>query len=382
MTTVRFSGQPVAGEGLVTRKLYPAAVWAHNLPGRVRGATDRFVKTRENGSFFQKAMATFVKGFGRFGEKITDLFNYCEFPEGSLGRLKFTASELPIGAMILLLYPFTIGPRMVRAYQRGKKDNDTREVWDCLRRDGAAITAFLFLLKPLSKAISKLFQRLGRIKLIDPEKNVVLTYAQLASNYKLDRTEVLLQMLQEGNGHGLRKAAKTLNDRGLSKLGHPDLQTHVANLKRLVPELVHAHENELPGVSGLAQKVIDEIRQAEKLANDAAHATGKGASEKIAKAAQKLQGEFEGFAAKYAKKLRLPSDIAAFIISIGAIGWFPVWFNGMWNKKKFEETQAKQRATEQGQFNPQLAYQSLSQSSRLARQFQLGQQNPFVQPNA
>jgi hypothetical protein len=59
---------------------------------------------------------------------------------------------------------------------------------------------------------------------------------------------------------------------------------------------------------------------------------------------EKLQGSFEGMVKQYAKTRRLPADMMAFGIVIAALGWFPVWFNSLWNKKQFQEKIAASKA--------------------------------------
>lgn len=366
MTSIRF-GQQAAGESTVTRLGAQAAERFFTMPDRIQQATDTFVARKAGGSATDKIAAATVKKLGKLGQMITS-YDFHEFPEVVLGKLKFKVSEPPIGAMMLLLYPFTMGPRLLRAYERGQKNNDYREVGDVLRRDGIAITIFLFLLKPLLTRMNKLKQKFDGLTVVDPKAGSLLTYSQFA-NYKLDSEKALLAILREGNGKGLLRAVKALNDRGLAKLGENQLSGHVTRLQELVPQLVDAFDKKQPNVQKLAKEVIKEIRAAEAVTAQVEKIARAGGSGKLAQSAGALKGEFEGFVTKYAKTRRLPVDVLGFAIVVGAIGWFPVWFNSLWNKKKFEEEQMKARAATAGQFNAGMAYQALRQSSRLANNF-------------
>jgi hypothetical protein len=122
----------------------------------------------------------------------------------------------------------------------------------------------------------------------------------------------------------------------------------------------------------LAQTLYGHIDDSEQIRNEAVKVLKKGGSKEVLNAAKKLQGEFKDVLVNYAKTRRLPQDVISFLIVIGAIGWFPVWFNSIWNKKKFEEEQAMKRAAESANFDSVQAaslYAALKQSSRPYNRF-------------
>ena len=377
--TVQFSGGLLGSE-----RLYQTATQAATAPTRLGEAVDKYVASKANAGTTGKVSAFLVKHLGTFGKKLVDVSDFREFTEVVLGKAKFTISAPPIGAMILLLFPFTIGPRLYNAYKRGKKSNDLREVGDVLRRDVTAISLFLFLLNPLLKLMNKGKQKMDGLQLVDDQAGKVITYTQF-QNYKIDSAQALRQMVREGNGAGILKAFKTLSDRGLSKTGDQSLANSIAKIQELAPKMVNAFENrsEKEFVE-LSEAIFTQMEKSETLRAKALQAAEKGGSAALVKAAKGLKGEFKDVIVNYAKSRRLPSDLLGFIICIGAIGYFPVWFNDVLSKKKFAEEQAKTTgapaapSTEgapapapiaASPFNPQATFQSLRQSSRLAQGF-------------
>ncbi len=371
--TAAVASQATVQTSSATRFFAELADKLFNAPDKIDASVKKFVEGHANGSAVDKLMATVVKNVGGFA-KMLATFDYHEFPEVALGKLKFLVSEPPIGAMILLLYPFTVGPRLFRAYERGKKNgNDFREVGDVLRRDMTAITIFLFMLKPLLRVMNKVMQRVAGIELVDLQKNAVHTFSGM-KNYALDNADAVQQLLREGNGKGLLNAVKTLRDRAGSTPAEEAIQKEIAQIKELVPQLLKAHQNhQADTVKELSERLIGHINAGEaihKQSLEAAKATGDKA---IIQAAEKLQGEFREVVSRYGKSRLLPVAVLGFAIVIGAIGWFPVWFNAFWNKSTFEKEQAAKRAADLSSYNPQLTMQALRSSSRLGtsfRQFQ------------
>lgn len=359
--------------GSLTRLFADLAEKLFTAPDKIDAAVTRFAEGKANGNTVDKLLGAAVKKVGGF-VKMMATFDYHEFPEVALGKLKFLVSEPPIGAMILLLYPFTVGPRLFRAYERGKKNgNDFREVGDVLRRDMTAITIFLFMLKPLLRIMNKAMQRVAGIELVDLEKNAVHTFSGM-KNYALDNADAVQQLLREGNGKGLLNAVKTLRDRAGSTPAEEAIQKEILEIKALVPQLLKAHQNrQADAVEELSKRLIGHINAGEAIHRqslEAAKATGDKA---LIKASEKLQGEFRDVVSRYGKSRLLPVAVLGFAIVIGAIGWFPVWFNAFWNKSTFEKEQAAKRASDLSSYDPQLTLQALRGSSRLNssfRQFQ------------
>jgi hypothetical protein len=356
---------PAAAQEAGSSLLYSVAQKTFTLPNRFQAAMERFAKSKENTGAIGNFVARFARGVGNFGKTWLSM-DIHEFPEVAVRKFRFSIAEPSKLMLLFLLYPFTVGPRLVRAYERGKKSNDFREVGDVLRRDGTAITIFLFLLNPLLKGLNKVKQKWDGLQLVDHKSGNIFTYSQF-DNYIIDSAKTLEQIVREGNGRGLNNAVKMLNDRGLSKVGDGTLAKVLEEVKQMVPDFVAAVENNKPGASQQAEAIFAKLTKAESLRETFLKSATKGSSEKALIVAKNLQGEFTGIMKQYARKARLPQDVIALALCVGAIGWFPVWFNGFWNRKKFTEEQAAKRAADLANFNPQLTYQALKGTSRLAR---------------
>jgi hypothetical protein len=104
-----------------------------------------------------------------------------------------------------------------------------------LRRDGIAITIFLFMLKPLLKGMNRLKQAMDGLQLYDKKADAVLSYSQFA-NYKIDSAKAIEAILREGNAKGFLNAINTLNDSGLAKAGGDKaLGEKLEVIKKLAP---------------------------------------------------------------------------------------------------------------------------------------------------
>lgn len=304
-----------------------------------------------------------VKLIGSLGKDIVD-YDYREFPRLALGN-KFSVplSSPPKGALLLLLYPGTVIPRLYRAYQRGKENNDYREMGDVLRRDLTAITLFVFALGPVVKTISAFTQGRSGVNLLDPKGNSVLKYSQF-KDYVIDKPGVLKAILAEGNGKALLSAVNGLHDRGLK--GDPTkgetLAAAIQNIQNSVKELVtrfEAHnvdKSEKVWPSALdktAKETQGLFDKAEAMRAKALTEAKKAGSADMVKIAQKMEGEFKGVLQNYAKVRRLPGDLVSFALMVGAIGYLPMWVNTEWNKRQFEKKMTGKAAHEQKNAQPQ-----------------------------
>jgi len=309
------------------------------------------------------------------GNRLKELvdYDYREFPALVLGKHHIPLAEPPKGALLLLLYPGTVIPRLYRAYQRGKQNNDYREMGDVLRRDMTAITLFVFALGPVVRHLSALTEKLSGVKLLDPNSKQVLKYSQF-KNYEIDSKQALKAILTEGNGDALVAAVNKLHDRGLSsKYKVHELDNAIngeSGIKKTVTDLVEAfkkHNGEGSGrqiiespvwngsVDGLADKAFASITEAEKLREAALTKAKAGGSAEMVKVAEKMRGEFKGVLQNSAKAHRLPSDLVSFAILVGAIGYLPMWINTEWNKRQFEKKMAAKAEAEKNKQAPQPA---------------------------
>lgn len=347
-------------EDRLTRSLYPAAEWFFTLPEKVDGFVNRStIRPPSAGTPLtlpSKIINGAVKGMGAVTKMMID-YDYREFPK----LFKFSISEPPIGALILLLYPFTIGPRLIRAAER-----DKREIGDVMRRDLTAITIFLFALKPLVNGMNRLKEMFDGMKLVDTEAKglfgKVFTYTQFDKLYTITNPNTLQAILENGNEKAVIRAINVLTDNGLAKHNYPQLQDKITALRKLAQDkLQNAAQKDVAGFSQEAFKIIEEM---EALRKNPSTKLGTQLGHKVTKLVEDLPN-FQQFFARYAKTRRLPIDALSFMAVIVGIGWFPVWFNAHWNKKQFEREQAVKRAANAANFDPALAYKALKQSSRL-----------------
>lgn len=315
-------------------------------------------------------------------------YDYSHFAKMDMGKVKSLLAEPPKGALLFLLYPATVGPRIYAAYQRGKKENDYREIWDIVRRDIPAITLFVYALPVIVRSLGGMTQKLSGVKLVDPKSEQVLSYSQL-QNYHIENPKVLQAILNEKSGSGLKHAVDKLHDNGLEKLGFPEVSQALKALKESVHKLVAEHGAK-KDVAKLAETTFGHFDAADKAVKTTLEKAYVNGANQALNAAKDLQGEIKGALKNYAKVRRLPSDVVSFAIIIGLIGWFPVWFNNLWNKRQFEKKQAEKAAHQnppqpvnqalpgmQGQLSPfRPAVQGLPAASYAASPV-LGNHNPF-----
>jgi hypothetical protein len=324
---------------------YRAANTLFKAPGHVQNWTNTHMATDTGAS--SKVQNGLVKVVGGLAKEIVD-YDYREFPRLALGKFSVPLSGPPKGALLLLLYPGTVIPRLYRAYQRGKENNDYREMGDVLRRDLTAITLFVFAMGPIVKGLSALTQKASGVSLLDPNDQSVLKYSQF-KNYDIDQVGVLKAILAEGNGKALVNAVNGLHARGLGASGKGSLAATIDDIKKSVHTLAdhfEQHRQSQPGkLDDLAKAAFGHFETAEKLREDALKEAQKGGSADMVKVAQKMQGEFKGVLQNYAKVRRLPGDVVSFAIMVGAIGYLPMWVNTEWNRRQFEKKMAAKTAT-------------------------------------
>jgi hypothetical protein len=326
MTQVRFGSNEPRG--------YQAARWTYNLP--------------------QKAEAWLAPKVGETAAAFTKKqlnIDFSNFTNVSVGKFKTLLAEPPKLPLLLLLYPGTVGPRLYRAYQRGKENNDYREMGDVMRRDVTAITMFVFALSPLVNWTSKQVQKIKGVNLVNKDGGV-LSYSDFR-NYEIDTPQALWQLVKEGNGPGLKNAINALKDHGLTekyKALDPADKSHdytetLKNLKREVSQFVDDFNPEKYNVVKQGEKlpldkakdVYVQFTKAEQAVVEALKEGGKEGSKEVMEIAKNLQGQTKGALKYYAKIHRLPADVLSFAVLVGLIGWAPMAFNGWWNKRQFEK---------------------------------------------
>ncbi len=315
MTQVRFGGDPWG---------YKAAQWTYNMPAKA----EQFLKPKVGA-----AVSGFIK------KQLNSDFS--EFTNVSMGKVKTLLAEPPKLPLLLWLYPGTVGPRLFRAYQRGKETNDYREMGDVLRRDLTAITLFVFALTPLVNFTSQRVQNKTGVNLIRKEGDV-LSYSDFR-NYEIDSAKAIKQIVVENNGEGLEKAVTALANRNLK---HDNaLKQHFTAMKANVQKLVESfRKNQNKWDDKLHNELLERayapFAQVSKSQDGLIAQAKKAGSPELLKSAEGLKNEVKDVLKNYAKVRRLPSDVLSFAVMIGLIGWFPMWFNGVWNKKQFEKKKA------------------------------------------
>lgn len=311
---------------------YRAAEWTYALPDKTEKKISPILGEKVGG---------FIKN-----QLNSDFAHFTNVQVGN--KFKTLIAEPPKLPLLLLLYPGTVGPRLYRAYQRGKENNDYREMGDVLRRDLTAITLFVFALGPIVKGTSNLVQRMTGVNLLDGASKSVLSYSQFR-NYEITNGKALWQVVKEGNGKGLKNAINKLNDGGLSEHRETGLQDKLKGLKTAVNELADQYANS-EDKAGLkkANEVFDEhfTPVKDEVKEVLERAAKKGDSKEVIEIAKRLQGQAKDALKNYAKVRRLPTDMFAFALMIGAIGWLPMAFNGWWNKKQFEKNHAAAEAAD------------------------------------
>lgn len=297
-------------------------------------------------------------------------YDYSHFAKMDIGKIKSLLAEPPKGALLFLLYPATVGPRIYAAYERGKKENDYREIWDIVRRDIPAITLFVYALPIIVRSLGGMTQKMSGVKLVDPKSEQVLSYSQL-QNYHIENAKVLQAILDEKSGQGLKSAVDKLHDNGLSKLGFPELAKNLQSLKASVHKLVAEHDAK-KDISKLAETTFNHFDKADHTVKATLEKAYESGSAQALNAAKELQGEIKGVLKNYAKVRRLPSDVVSFAIIIGLIGWFPVWFNNLWNKRQFEKRQAEKAAQQNNQLAVPSAQPAMNPTQPAMNMFRSG----------
>lgn len=322
--------------------LYKLAKASYEFPAKVE---NRFKSSFLGNNWGGKIGGFISKQLG------TDFAHFTNVEMGN--RFKTMIAEPPKLPVLFLLYPATVGPRLYRAWERGKENNDYREMGDVLRRDLTAITLFVFALGPMVKATSKAVQWATGVNLLDKESGNVLSYSQF-KNYEITNAKALKQIIVEKNHKALLKAVNGLSDKGLAdKFKHESadirdqakaMSQHFQDMKSGVKDLVGAfaenRETWNPRCDDLLEKAFKPFGELYTKQDKLIQEAKKSGSPQLVKSAEGLKEEVQGALKKYAKVRRLPTDMFAFAMMVVAIGWLPMAFNGWYNKRKFEEKMA------------------------------------------
>jgi hypothetical protein len=319
--------------------VYKFAVRMYGLPDAWTKKAEALEAAAKKGEA-SRLTGSLVAPFIRFASLWAD-HDYRRMPAVKIGgKTLFHLINPPLGAIYLMLFGFTIPPRAIRGYQRGKEDHDYREVGDTLRRDLLSLILLMFGLDHVAPLICQRVQDRRGIILIDPQSKGLLPYSAFR-NYRIESPQALKGILAAGNAPGLLKAVQGLNDGGVSRLtGDHRLQTSLDALKGRVEKLVQSTTGSATaGNDALIQEVFEAFRNADAVRLKVrADIVRSGASHSL-QLARKLGEEISATLEKYAKKSRLPADIVSFSLMAFLTGWLPVWFNKQWNAFQFYRQQ-------------------------------------------
>lgn len=376
----------------VSNNTYPVS----GMTQKLASASDKFFSFADNVAGGEKLAASgpVMKRLRKIAAMFLD-YDYKEVH--TLGK-RVKVVEPPIGALMLLLYPFTVGPRLYRAKQR---DPSGVEFMDVIRRDMTAITIFLFLLKPLTNALNTVKQKWDGLKLVEKNTNKVskggdligkiFTYKQFDDYYHLSSANQLEAIVAEGNGKALENAVNRLHKNYMEVMdqfkglnGEKETREALTKFKNTIGELVAEHKvldksgEALSNtkIQNKAQQAFTEMLETKThykvLAHEIEATAGNKGINKLGKMVGRL-ANLEEVLSKYAKGKRLPVDMLAFGLVVGAIGWFPVWFNDVLSRKRKTEEAAKLRASNAANTDPRQIWAALQQARLKAAQ----QTNPM-----
>jgi hypothetical protein len=339
----------------LTRILYPMGDKLFTAPHR----TAAYVRAKTGGAnqtLLRKYLLNpALNSFNWLVQKFVD-YDYKNYVKVG----KFQLSRPSNGAFAMMLFPFTIIPRLFQAIKRSE-NGDRSEFYDILRRDIPTIAILLYALDPLQKFLTKQMQKLTGVKLVGDE---IYQARHATLSYSVDSEKALAAILrEEGNKpHAVKKALDNIADRWLKAL-EPGSQEagKIHELKKTVAEMIEAHGKKqtrtVDQLSAQGYKIVQWLEdwKAGRLKN-------------LAQSSQKeIKNSFpaiQEFFARYAHTRRLPVDIFSFIVVCIGIGWLPVWFNDLWSRKKHAQGKGAPGTPAQP-FNPFLTYDALKRSSRL-----------------
>lgn len=355
-----------ASQALPKNRLYEFAQHGLAASSRVQDRVDAFVARKSQAGAVGKAQALGAKLFGGFVSKLLDAVDFREFIEVPIRGRTLRIPSPPLGSFVVTLMGGAIGSRVYYAAKRGKKNNDYREIGDVLRRDIPALTAFLFLLHPLTTWLNKRKRGADGLDLIDPVSGKLLQFSQL-KNYRLDSALALETIVREGNGKGLAKAAALLSDYGQ----HQGLAKQVALVQKQLQELATLPASETDRIRKLSQEIHPLLNKMEQVRAAEVKRLGKAG----AKVPAHLKDSVLDVVTRYGKMRLLPVAMLSLGACLVAIGWLPLWLNEMLTRKRFEQDQMNMRAAQAAHFDTGAAFQYLKQNSRLA------QASSFLQPS-
>jgi hypothetical protein len=367
VSQVFFSGKsPKLPYKSVSERFYTVAHQAaqhfYTRPDRWTAKAKAISQKAQTSSFIPRQFRKMQASIIQFATKWTQQDYHEVFPVKIGNKTLFQLMNIPIGSLLLILYVFTIPPRVYQAYKRGKKDNDFREIGDVLRRDLLAITLLVFALGKVTPWLGKRVQNKRGVVLVNPRTGQMLNYSSFR-NYAIDSAAALKAILTEGNARGLSRAVQQLHDQGVAKVtGDKRLEIALNDLSSEVDILSHAWQtiHDQKGIRNskllnLApceltpealdkriKRVFNTFEETEalrvKVREDILHNNPTSQGLRVVEG---LGNNIPNVLERYAKTSRLPSDIASFALATFLTGFLPVWFNKQWNQFQYNRKEKR-----------------------------------------
>lgn len=352
----------------------PAETYNAGMNGKLSGLGSRYFELSDKAGDKARKAGPIGRRFWYFMSKFALDADFRETPVVSLGKRVFKIIEPPKAALLLLLYPFTIGPRLAQA---AKRDPSGTEVKDILRRDMMAITIFLFLLGPMVNMLGSMLEKTtGGLKLNEKDPGELFgrlfSLSRLEKTYTVGNAQQLRAIIENGGEEGMKTALKKLKGYYSGMLGKlpdgPQVLDKLDLFETRLNEAIAAKNDpaRFEKLTDDAYKILERVEGTFSRVLKH-HSETKGVPWAIKKfGAAKVLPNARDFVSHYAKLKTLPAHIIGFATVVLAIGWFPVWLNDLLSRKKRMAKEAAARAQNLASFNPQLTYQALKQTSRLS----------------
>ncbi len=388
-STIRFGSQKT-GSRLSAKPVSQAQVrFGNGVPGTVSG-TEQKSLLEAVANFAQDAFnlkertANWIdnsgtpKFIGNIAKAVTEkLFDWDYQIMAKLPVAGSVVVEPPIGALIILLFGFTLTGRLFHALHRAI-GGDRRELRDIMIRDLPTFSLILFALKPSVKKLSQIFQKLRHITLL-PKKGDAFSYSVLKDLYTVQSKENLAKIFEmnkedpQGLLNALENTGKKLGALAEHNEQYKPLVTAFDAYHKAIENAFNAYrkaieeaaKNTAQGAAktavnaeagesfkDAAAAVIQKVEPVETLKNAAATVFDKFKGLESAKA---LLGEdlrkglpsFPEIFASYAKGSRVWANIISYAVVIAALGYGVTAINKWITEREYKKL--KENGGEQGQ---------------------------------
>lgn len=324
------------------------------------GAASRFLTLSERSERFftdfiqRHPNSLLARSVGAVGKTVVPNIlkhDYCE--KAALPKLGKVVVDPPIGALIFLLFGFALTGRLTNALRRAS-DGDKRELRDIAFRDIPTFGTILFAYKPLVRVLSKLFQKIHGIQLLQGKH--VLGYDELKDIYTVDTANRLKAVLLEPKNH---KGVLTSMDKAMH---NPNLSSPVKHFLKRYRVAVQECINQIGQTGGAATPEFEKAAQKafrflEILNTHRNHALKKIKEGSGSLAPRFIQKQIKHFNAKVpafdslflsqAKGSRNWVVAISSVAILSLLGFWIPWFNKWYTEREFKKFQAQNSAPPQ-----------------------------------